>query len=91
MTKLNDKELERLLKPLANRRRIGIIRFLKARKEATVGEIAGAIKLSFRSTSKHLGLLMAAGILEREQRSLQMFYSIPPDLSKVVATLVSLV
>jgi len=91
MTKLTDREFERLLKPLANRRRIGIIRFLKARKEATVSDIADAIKLSFRSTSKHLGLLASAEIVEREQRSLQMFYSIPRNLPPVVAAVISLV
>jgi DNA-binding transcriptional ArsR family regulator len=69
-------ELEKLLKALANRRRLAILIFLKHGGEASVGAVAQEIKLSFRSTSKHLGVLRAVGILEREQRNLQMFYTI---------------
>ncbi len=70
------KELEKQLKALANRRRLAILKFLKdhKEKEAPVGDIAKAIKLSFRSTSKHLGVLAALDIVERNQRSSQMFY-----------------
>ena len=68
------KELERTLKVLGNRRRLAILRYLKANKEATVGEIAGEIHLSFKATSKHLALLSSNDIVEKEQRSLQVFY-----------------
>lgn len=68
------KNLERLLKALANQRRLTIIKYLKKYKEATVGDIAEHIKLSFKATSKHLGVLSAVDIVEKEQRSLQMWY-----------------
>ena len=55
--KEKEKELEWILKALANRRRLGILRVLKQNREATVGDIAAEIRLSFRSTSKHLGVL----------------------------------
>ena len=70
------KETERILKALANRRRLAIIQFLKKEKEATVGDIAEHIHLSFKATSKHLGVLAAVDIVEKEQRSLQMWYSL---------------
>ncbi|TSC68034.1 MAG: hypothetical protein G01um101472_187 [Parcubacteria group bacterium Gr01-1014_72] len=70
------RELERVLKALANRRRLGILKFLKLKKEAIVGEIAEAIRLSFKSTSRHLSILSGAGVVEREQRSTEVFYSI---------------
>jgi len=73
-TEKTGKELERVLKALANRRRLAIIKYLRRNKEATVGEIAEAINLSFKATSKHLGLLASADIVEKEQRSLQMWY-----------------
>lgn len=73
-------KLERTLKALANGRRIAILHFLKKQKEATVGDIAAEIKLSFKSTSRHLSVLSSAGILEREQRSLNAFYRIAADL-----------
>lgn len=75
-----EKDLERILKALANRRRLGILRILKRDREAAVGDIAAQIRLSFRSTSKHLGVLAAADILEKDQRSVQMFYRIAEDL-----------
>lgn len=83
--------IERVLKALANRRRIAIVRYLKRQKEATVGDIASEIKLSFKATSKHLTLLAAADIVEREQRSLNMFYRLsketPAPAKQVVAIL----
>ena len=68
------KELERLLKGLANKRRLAILKYLKNTREATVGEIAKEIKLSFKATSKHLNILAALDILDKEQRSLQIYY-----------------
>jgi len=73
------------LKALANKRRLAIIELLRKGDEKSVGEIADNIKLSFRATSKHLSVLMNADILEKEQRSLQIFYSInkeAPDMIK---------
>jgi len=68
------KSLEKILKAVANKRRIAIVRYLTINKEASVGDIANVIKLSFKATSKHLGVLYAVDIVEKEQRSLQMFY-----------------
>ena len=73
------KEIEKILKVLANRRRLAIIKYLKKTKEAKVGDIAEKIKLSFKATSKHLVLLFNADILEKEQRSLQMWYKFSPS------------
>ncbi|MCR4281288.1 MAG: metalloregulator ArsR/SmtB family transcription factor [Candidatus Kaiserbacteria bacterium] len=88
---MSNKELERIMKALANRRRLSIVAFLKKRKEATVGDIAEEIKLSFRSTSKHLGVLTMAGILEREQRSIQMYYKVASDIPAPARIILSVV
>lgn len=71
---IKEKELEKILKALANRRRLLILHYLKKNKEASVGTIAGAIRLSLKATSKHLNILSAADILEKEQRNVLMFY-----------------
>jgi len=76
-------EIEKQMKALANRRRLAIVLHLKQRGEATVGTIASAIKLSFRATSRHLGILYTVGILEKKQRSLNVSYSLSKDLHKV--------
>lgn len=68
------KNLERTIKAFANKRRLAILKYLKQEKEASVSDIAKEISLSFKSTSKHLAILLAVDIVEKEQRSLQMFY-----------------
>ena len=70
---MKEKELEKILKSLASRRRIAIIRYLKYTKEATVGTIAEKINLSFKSTSKHLIVLFSADIVEKDQKNTQIF------------------
>lgn len=87
---MNEKTLERILKALANRRRLAILRFLKKKKEVSVGDIAGEIKLSFNATSKHLLLLAASGIVDREQRGLQMYYSLLPGMPEAARRIVTL-
>ncbi|OGY97765.1 MAG: hypothetical protein A3A43_01855 [Candidatus Liptonbacteria bacterium RIFCSPLOWO2_01_FULL_56_20] len=72
------RELEKQLKALANRRRLAILKYLKTRREAPAGEIADEIDLSLKATSKHLGVLAALDIVERDQRSSQMFYRLAP-------------
>lgn len=86
---MNERELEKQLKALANRRRLLILKYLKRRREANVSEIAGAIHLSFKSTSRHLNTLATLDIVEKEQRSLQMFYSISKNNIPVVKSILS--
>ncbi|MEK7606943.1 MAG: metalloregulator ArsR/SmtB family transcription factor [Patescibacteria group bacterium] len=68
------KQLEKTLKALANKRRLAIVAHLKKNKEAAVTDIARAIKLSVKATSKHLAILSAVDILDYEQRSLRVYY-----------------
>mgnify|MGYP001584867057 FL=1 len=65
---------------MANQRRLAIVRYLKKEKDATVGDIASNIKLSFKATSKHLAILHGADIVEKEQKGLQMFYKLSSPL-----------
>ena len=84
------KEYEKPLKAFANKRRLAIVKFFKKKKEANVSEIAESIKLSFKSTSRHLAVLLNADILEKEQRNISCFYSLAPKLSLVAKSIVSL-
>ncbi len=85
------KELERCLKALANKRRLAMLKILMSKKEATVGELAGAIRLSFKSTSKHLAVLKSADIVEHEQRGISYYYKLntllPPGAKAIVSLL----
>lgn len=85
------KEIEKQMKALANARRLSIIKYLKKTREASVGDIAEEIKLSFKATSKHLCILYAAGVLEKDQRSLVIYYRLAklqrPITKQVIAVL----
>jgi len=84
------KKLERILKALANKRRLAILRYLKKEKEASVSAIADEIRLSLHATSKHLRILAAADIVEKEQRSLQMFYRLLSPQKSVIRDVISI-
>ncbi len=83
------KELERQLKALANRRRLGILKHLKYNREDNVSNIAKAIKLSFKSTSHHLRLLSQTDILEKEQKNLFVFYRLTSERGPVLKALLA--
>ncbi|MEK7110352.1 MAG: metalloregulator ArsR/SmtB family transcription factor [Patescibacteria group bacterium] len=84
------KQLERIFKGLANRRRLAVIRILTKHKELSVADIARAIDLSFTSTSKHLALLRQLDILDRRQESLTVYYRLASPLPAAVKPLLSL-
>ena len=81
------KNLERIYKAFANRRRMAILRLLNQRKEMKVSDVASGIKLSFKSTSKHLNILSNVEILDKEQRGLEMYYSLNKSPSSIIRSL----
>ncbi len=85
---MNANQLEKILKGLANRRRLAIIKLLNGKKEIAVADIAREIGLSFTSTSKHLGILRQLDILDRRQESLTVYYRLANPLPPVVKSLV---
>ena len=78
------RNLERLFKALANRRRLLIMQYLKAHRQVTVGDIAAFLRLSISATSRHLSLLASAELVESEQRSLQVYYRLSASRSKLI-------
>lgn len=83
------KATEKILKALANRRRLAIVQFLHKTGKASVGEIATEIKLSFKATSKHLRILANADMLDREQVSLTMFYSLSRPVNAILRSVLT--
>ena len=84
------KELEKFFKALANRRRLSIVKFLKSQKEASVGQIADSIHLSFKATSKHLNILAHVDLVEKEQRSLTVFYRLADRQSPIIKIILTI-
>jgi DNA-binding transcriptional ArsR family regulator len=80
VAKLELKDFEKIHKALANRRRLATLHYLRSKKKANLGDIAEHLRLSYKATSKHLALLTAADIVEKEQRSVQMFFRISKNI-----------
>lgn len=83
------KELEKLFKVLGNKRRLQIVRLLLKKDELTVSDIASDIRLSFKATSKHLLQLFQVDILEKGQRSKNVYYKITDSLNQVIKSVIS--
>lgn len=81
---IDPKKLERLLKACANKRRFTILAYLKKEKRVSVGKIAEHIKISFKSTSRHLSVLFAADLVEKNQQSSEVFYRLSDNPHSVV-------
>lgn len=67
-----------------------IVKILKGRRNAPVGDLAEGIKLSFKATSRHLAVLLAAGIVDREQKGPYMFYCLVDQPPRTVASVIKL-
>jgi DNA-binding transcriptional ArsR family regulator len=86
---MKEVEMERLLKPLGNRRRLMMLTFIRKRKSAHVGQIAEAMRLSLTATSRHLSLLERVGYLEKEQENLYVYYRIASDAPKILSNVLA--
>ena len=84
------KKLERTLKVFANARRLAILKFLKSHREAKVSDIAKEIHLSFKSTSRHMNLLFAASLVDRDQHRLEMHYRLTPAALPLIKSILDL-
>lgn len=84
------KNLEKILKALTNKRRLAILKYLKDNHKAPVGEIAGEINLSFKATSKHLTILSAVDIVEKNQVGIRAFYTLVADQKPATKYILSL-
>lgn len=74
------RESTRVLKALANERRLKILKILFEKGPLPVGDISSAINLSFRSTSRHLLLMEKVNLLTRKQVKTSVFYDVAkPD------------
>ena len=78
---------ERVLKALANRRRLSIFLYLQRVERAPVGFIAKEIRLSLKATSKHLGIMYAADLVDKEQIALSVVYRLKTPLHPVTKSI----
>ena len=75
------KATARVFKALADPARVRIVNLLAISPEPVcVCEFTGPLGLSQPTVSHHLKKLVAAGLLEREQRGTWAYYSLRPDV-----------
>ena len=87
---MDAKQTEKILKALANKRRLAIVKYLHKMRKTSVTAIAKEIKLSFKATSRHLSVLRLADLVEREQVNLMMLYSLQQPLDPILKTILTL-
>lgn len=80
------RDIEKVTKALANRRRLAILGFLRKAGSANVGAIAKEIRLSLKATSKHMAILRAANLVEGEQVSLSVIYRLRLPFHRIAKT-----
>lgn len=79
------KDWTKIFKGFGNENRLKILKILYPANELPVSEISAKIKLSLKSTSKHLIQLSQLNILESEGKKGQVYYQINPGLdSKII-------
>jgi len=71
---MQKKDLEKVLKSLANRRRLTMLAYLKAAKKANVNTVAKELRISAKTASRNLVILERAGIVEKEQWHQHVIY-----------------
>ena len=72
MEKQNNKtyyDLERIVKGVANHRRIEILEILGKKPEMSVAEVADKLKLNFKTTSEHIRKMAISGLLMKRSDS----------------------
>lgn len=87
--KKSSRGVAKVLKALANYRRLDILLTLKKEKDLTVGDISEYIHLSFKSTSRHLAILAATSIIDKEQIGLEVYCKLSPDMPQLARYVLS--
>ena len=68
------------MKALGEENRLRILRML-LKKQCSVNEIADALSITQYNVSKHLRVLMEAGLLDKEKHGQQRLYALASDFS----------
>lgn len=63
--KLEYKKLERIIKGIANHRRLQILNLLKCEPDLSVQEIAGKVKSDIKNISAHVSKMAIAGLVTK--------------------------
>ncbi len=85
------KKLEKIFKAFANINRLKIVKYLLIRRDgASVGMIKDAVGCSYKAVSKHLVILFANDIVDREQAGYETHYRIVDNPRPEISALLKL-
>ena len=73
---MSSKILIKILKALANDKRVKILKLLLSGIEMDVTEISEELKMPFRTVSQHLGKLRLIDLIEFRRQDLRNYYSV---------------
>ena len=85
------KEIVKILKALANERRLKLLKEIYKAGSLNVGDAGGMLMLSFRSTSKHLQKLRDAGLLEARQVGAAVHYYASKEIDPKIKTIIEII
>ena len=74
----NSKQLERHFKGVANYRRIDILSLIAKSEGITVDEIAGELRMNFKTASEHTRRLVQAGLIRKSYRGRAVAHALSP-------------
>lgn len=81
-----DKQVK-ILKALANIKRLEILKLLEKQENLFVTEIAQEIALHFKSTSKHLQKLVEAGLLSSTKHGFRLRHNLLAKTNKLLKSI----
>jgi DNA-binding MarR family transcriptional regulator len=78
MKKKTSKQLERHFKGVANHRRIDILSIIAENEGITLDEIAGQLRINFKTASEHTRRLAQAGLIRKSYRGRAVTHTLSP-------------
>lgn len=82
--------LEKLLKALANEKRLKILELLKGRRVLNVGEIAKMLDIPLNTVSRHLRILEAVDIVSHTRKRTEIYYKLSKYHNAVIRNVMSI-
>jgi DNA-binding transcriptional ArsR family regulator len=78
MAEKKPRELERIMKGVANHRRISILRLLEEKPERSLIEICDSLKMNFKTASEHGKKLVAGGLILKQYQGNHVRHALSP-------------
>lgn len=73
---LYPRQLEKIIKGVANHRRIEILNLLDKSPELSLTDIAGRLKIDFRTAGEHVRRLYLAGMIVKRNRGAEVAHKV---------------